>query len=322
MRCEHRQQLGVARVRLRPVALEAVAPAPRGRGARGSAGTRRTGSAPRSAARSSRLRRRIVREHLEHAGVLVAEQELDHAVLQRLEARRRARARRGIPGIRDGVSVSSTAHCSNSWRWTCLTRARIFRHGVDVVARRCAIAARSSWIISFIHSSATWCWMMNSISSWCGGSRQRLLRGRAAVQLQVAAVGQCGRAGRVRCPAPGDAGSRLSLIAVRRLKTPSLPSGSARLLRRALQDAGRSCVLSRFRIRPFARAHLPAPCCACTCVRCAGTPPAAATAAVLSIAATFEIEYLQYLDAGRQARARRPARVRARHHASWSSCTS
>jgi hypothetical protein len=31
------------------------------------------------------------------------------------------------------------------------------------------MAADSSWIISFIHSSEVWCWMMNSISSWCGG---------------------------------------------------------------------------------------------------------------------------------------------------------
>jgi hypothetical protein len=34
--------------------------------------------------------RRIVREHRKHAGILVAEQKLDLAILQRLKARRRA----------------------------------------------------------------------------------------------------------------------------------------------------------------------------------------------------------------------------------------
>ena len=34
-------------------------------------------------------------------------------------------------------------------------------------ARTCAMAALSSWIMSFIQSSEVWCWMMNSISSWC-----------------------------------------------------------------------------------------------------------------------------------------------------------
>ena len=67
----------------------------------------------------------------------------------------------------EGVSVSSTAHCSNSWRWICFTRARILKHGASWSACTCAIAAASSWIMSFIHSSEVWCWMMNSISSWC-----------------------------------------------------------------------------------------------------------------------------------------------------------
>ena len=54
--------------------------------------------------------------------------------------------------------------------------------------------------MSFIHSSDTWCWMMNSISSWRGGigraAGQRLLRGEQAVEPQVAAVGQPVGAGR------------------------------------------------------------------------------------------------------------------------------
>ena len=67
----------------------------------------------------------------------------------------------------DGVSVSSTAHCSKSWRCTCFTRARILKHGASWSFFTCAIAAPSSWIMSFIHSSEVWCWMMKSISSWC-----------------------------------------------------------------------------------------------------------------------------------------------------------
>jgi hypothetical protein len=42
--------------------------------------------------------------------------------------------------------------------------------GLELLARIDAIAASSSWMMSFIHSSVTWCCTMNSISSWCGGS--------------------------------------------------------------------------------------------------------------------------------------------------------
>ena len=69
-----------------------------------------------------------------------------------------------------GVKVSSTAHCSNNWRWICLTRARIFRHVSVWSVDNNAVAARNSWMINFIHSSLTWCWTMNSISSWWVGS--------------------------------------------------------------------------------------------------------------------------------------------------------
>ena len=54
----------------------------------------------------------------------------------------------------EGVSVSSTAHCSKSWRWICFTRARILKHGASLSAFTCSIAAASSWIMSFIQSSA------------------------------------------------------------------------------------------------------------------------------------------------------------------------
>jgi hypothetical protein len=68
-----------------------------------------------------------------------------------------------------GVSVASTPHCSNSWRWICLTRASFFRHGPTWSARRSSSALLSSWITSRIHSSDVWCCTMNSISSWCSG---------------------------------------------------------------------------------------------------------------------------------------------------------
>ena len=44
--------------------------------------------------------------------------------------------------------------------------------------------------MSFIHSSEVWCWMMNSISSWC--DERGLLRGEQAVEAEVAAVGGVG----------------------------------------------------------------------------------------------------------------------------------
>jgi len=68
----------------------------------------------------------------------------------------------------DGVSVSSTAHCSKSCFWMSFTRARILKFASRASARTWPIAAFSSWIRSFIQSSETWCWMMNSISSWRG----------------------------------------------------------------------------------------------------------------------------------------------------------
>ncbi len=74
------------------------------------------------------------------------------------------------PMYSEGVSVSSTDHCSVSWRITCLARASTLRHCQTWFCWRKPMAARSSWIISFIHSSETWCCTMNSISSWCGGS--------------------------------------------------------------------------------------------------------------------------------------------------------
>ncbi len=70
------------------------------------------------------------------------------------------------PMYSDGVIVSSTDHCSVSWRSTCLARASTLRHCQTRSRCRKARAARSSWISSFIHSSEVWCWTMNTISSW------------------------------------------------------------------------------------------------------------------------------------------------------------
>ena len=70
----------------------------------------------------------------------------------------------------DGVSVSSTDHIAVSCAITCLQRAKIFWQASSSSRRRCATAAPSSCTSSFSHSSETWCWMMNSSSSWCGGS--------------------------------------------------------------------------------------------------------------------------------------------------------
>ncbi|MNI32535.1 hypothetical protein D3C73_864510 [compost metagenome] len=65
----------------------------------------------------------------------------------------------------DGVSVSSTDHCSVSWRSTCLLRASTLRHCQTSSRCRKPIAAPSSWPNNFSHSSEVWCWMMKSISS-------------------------------------------------------------------------------------------------------------------------------------------------------------
>ena len=75
-----------------------------------------------------------------------------------------------------GVSVSSTLHCSVITSWIRFTRAMILKQGSSWSRLMCSSAASSSWTISLIHSSVVWCWMMNSISSWCGGTASGLLR--------------------------------------------------------------------------------------------------------------------------------------------------
>ena len=69
-----------------------------------------------------------------------------------------------------GVRVASTDHCSVSVFWMCLTRAIAFSAGAEVVGgEQPRGGAASSCRTSLSHSSVVWCWMMNSISSWCSG---------------------------------------------------------------------------------------------------------------------------------------------------------
>ncbi|VFT14769.1 Uncharacterised protein [Pseudomonas aeruginosa] len=69
-----------------------------------------------------------------------------------------------------GVMVASTAQACTSWSKIRETLASIFSAGPSLPDLTCSRAARSSWSISFIHSSEVWCWMMNSISLWSGES--------------------------------------------------------------------------------------------------------------------------------------------------------
>ncbi len=61
------------------------------------------------------------------------------------------------PSYSEGVSVSSTAHCSNNCFWINLTRDSVLKLASSWSARTKPIAALSSCSISFIHSSETWC---------------------------------------------------------------------------------------------------------------------------------------------------------------------
>ena len=69
-----------------------------------------------------------------------------------------------------GVRVASTDHCSVRVFWMCLTRAMAFSAEPRSSERSQAAALRSSCRTSLSHSSVVWCWMMNSISSWCSGA--------------------------------------------------------------------------------------------------------------------------------------------------------
>ena len=134
------------------------------------------------------MRGRVGLEDRQHARVLVAEHELDGAVLVRLEPARVAEHPAELRRTRSGVSVASTDHCSVSVFWMCLTRAMHLSAGASSSARSRSRAVSSSCSTSFSHSSVVWCWTMNSSSSWCSGREI----GRCALQqrgqVEVAAV--------------------------------------------------------------------------------------------------------------------------------------
>src|SRR5687767_4256738 len=98
---------------------------------------------------------------LHQHGVLVAEQELDHAVLVGLEARGAAeRAAEGgiFRGRERGQHIPRLVELMRA------TRESILKAGCRSSAFTCSRAALTSWTISFIQSSEAWCCTMKSIS--------------------------------------------------------------------------------------------------------------------------------------------------------------
>ena len=67
-----------------------------------------------------------------------------------------------------GVIVASTSQAWTSCSMIRLTRLSILNAGCSSSAAIRPMAPRSSWSISFIHSSLVWCWTMNSSSSCAG----------------------------------------------------------------------------------------------------------------------------------------------------------
>ena len=134
------------------------------------------------------LGRRIVGEDRHHVGVLVAEQELDLAVLRGLEARtgREERPDLGVLARRQGRQHRPLI---GQGVLDVLDPGQPLRARGRVVVRSSARAERSSWIISFSHSSEVWCWMMKSSSSCCGGSLHGCWAESRSVEAQVVAVG-------------------------------------------------------------------------------------------------------------------------------------
>ena len=72
-------------------------------------------------------------------------------------------------------------------------------------------------MISRIHSSEVWCWMMNSSSSWCSGSLSGCWADEQPVELEVAGVG----------PAAAQVAGDALLDAARRFSSASLSSASS-----------------------------------------------------------------------------------------------
>ena len=89
-----------------------------------------------------------------------------------------------------GVSVASTPHCSNSWRWICLTRARPFWAGPRSSTARRASTSSSSWMISRIHSSRRLVLDDEQQLVVVLGVAQRVLGAEQLLQVEVARVGE------------------------------------------------------------------------------------------------------------------------------------
>ena len=103
-------------------------------------------------------------------GVLAAEQELDRAVLRGLEAGRVAERRTERVVLRRRQRLEHRPLLEELLLDELDAREDLEARLERDRRARSAIAALSSWIMSFIHSSDTWCWTMNSISSCRGGA--------------------------------------------------------------------------------------------------------------------------------------------------------
>ena len=90
---------------------------------------------------------------LQHVGVLVAEQEFHRAVLQRLESGRRPQQVAELHVFGRRQRLQHRPHLGQLAQHLLAAREDLLARA-ELVARRCAIAARNSWIISLIHSSA------------------------------------------------------------------------------------------------------------------------------------------------------------------------
>ena len=122
----------------------------------------------------------------------------------------------------------------------CLTRARILNELSRSSWRTNSIAARSSWSMSLNHSSVVWCWTMNSISSWWGGSLSGRWVGEEVLEAEVRGV--------VEVLAPGLAAvvwHRVTRIDLSR-RLGLLDRGQQRLAR----DQARAAAVGQERPRP------------------------------------------------------------------------
>ena len=126
-------------------------------------------------------------EHARHLGVLVAQAEFEHAVLERLKAGRlaqaaaKARIVEGRHGGEDFPGLDQLHLHARDPRHHLEGRAEFV--GADLAGSRPAISCRQS----LIQNSLAWWMTMNSISSCASG--QRPLAGQQVLQPQIVAIG-------------------------------------------------------------------------------------------------------------------------------------